>query len=368
MQLLEQPALDDVRREPRSRPVNRRVVLSSRPVGVPSAANFRLEEAAVPAPSPGQVLLRTLYLSLDPYMRGCISDASSDAAAPLAVGQVMAGGTVSRVETSRHLDYQPGDLVLGYNGWQQYALSYGTDLAKLDAQMARPSLTLGALGVPGFTAYIGLLDIGKPIAGETVVVAAASGMVGSLAGQIAKLKGCRVVVISGSADKSRLLVEELGFDACIDRRSPGLSRQLATACPKGIDVYFENSGGAVFDAVLPLLNDGARVPLRGLMAEYEDNGMSRGQNRLTRLAHTLLTRRIRMQGFFISDYRHRYGEFLRQMTAWLKEGRVKAREDIVNGLENAPEAFIGLLEGRRPGRLIIRVSNDTPQPHSWRRP
>jgi len=366
MQLLEQPVLDDVRREPRSRPVNRRVVLGSRPVGVPSAANFRLEEAAVPAPSPGQVLLRTLYLSLDPYMRGCISDASSDAA-PLAVGQVMAGGTVSRVETSRHLDYQSGDLVLGYNGWQQYALSYGTDLAKLDAQMARPSLTLGALGVPGFTAYIGLLDIGKPSAGETVVVAAASGMVGSLAGQIAKLKGCRVVVISGSADKSRLLVEELGFDACIDRRSPGLSRQLATACPKGIDVYFENSGGAVFDAVLPLLNDGARVPLRGLMAEYEDNGMSRGQNRLTRLAHTLLTRRIRMQGFFISDYRHRYGEFFRQMTAWLKEGRVKAREDIVNGLENAPEAFIGLLEGRRPGRLIIRVSNDTAQSHSWRR-
>jgi NADPH-dependent curcumin reductase len=351
--------LDDVRREPRSRPVNRRIVLSSRPFGALSAANFRLEEAVVPVPSPGQVLLRTLYLSLDPYMRGCISDSSSDAA-PVAVGRVMAGGTVSRVETSRHPDYRPGDLVLGYNGWQQYALSYGTDLAKLDAKMARPSLTLGALGVPGFTAYIGLLDIGKPKAGETVLVAAASGMVGSLVGQIAKLKGCRVVVIAASADKGRFLIEELGFDACIDRRGPGLTRQLAVACPRGVDVYFENSGGAVFDAVLPLLNAGARVALRGLMAEYDDNGMSRGQNRLTFLAHTLLTRRIRMQGFFISDYRHRYGEFFRQMNAWLAEGRIKAREDIVNGLENAPQAFVGLLEGKRSGRLIIRVGTDQP--------
>ena len=361
MQLLELPFLDNVRGEPRARAVNRRIVLSSRPVGVPSAANFRLEEAAVPVPSTGQLLLRTLYLSLDPYMRGCISDASSDAA-PVAVGQVLVGGTVSRVESSRHPDYRPGDLVLGYNGWQQYALSYGTDLAKLDAQMARPSLTLGALGVPGFTAYIGLLDIGRPKAGETVVVAAASGMLGSLVGQIAKLKGCRVVVIAGSADKGRLLIEELGFDACIDRRGPGLWRQLAAACPKGVDVYFENSGGAVFDTVLPLLNDGARVALRGLMAEYEDNGVSRGQNRLRLLAHTLLTRRIRMQGFFISDYRHRYDEFFRQMNAWLKEGRIKAREDIVNGLENAPQALISLLEGRRSGRLIIRVSNDKPSP------
>jgi NADPH-dependent curcumin reductase len=355
MQVLTHSVLDDLNHGSRSRAVNRRIVLKSRPVGAPSPANFRLEELTAPVPLPGQVLMRTLYLSLDPYMR--IGDASSDAA-PVAVGEVMAGGTVSRVEVSRHPDYRPGDLVLGYNGWQQYALSDGTDLAKLDANMTRPSLTLGALGVPGFTAYIGLLDIGRPKAGETVVVAATSGVIGSLAGQIAKLKGCRVVVIASSADRRRFLVEELGFDVCIDRRSPDLSRQLAVACPKGVDVYFENAGGAVFDAVLPLLNHGARVPLRGLMAQYDDNGMSRGQNRLTLRAHTLLTRRIRMQGFFISDYRHRYGEFFKQMSAWIREGRVKAREDIVNGLENAPLAFIKLLEGKWSGRLIIRVSND----------
>jgi NADPH-dependent curcumin reductase len=350
---------DGVMNKPHSNSVNRRIVLRSRPAGTPSASNFRLEERAVPAPSAGQVLLRTLYLSLDPYMRGRLSD-RPPYAAPVAVGEVMVGRTVSRVETSRHPDYQLGDLVLGYNGWQQYALSDGTDLAKVDARITRPSLTLGALGVPGLTAYVGLLDIGKAKAGQTVVVAAASGAIASLAGQIAKLMGCRAVVLAGSADQRRFAIEELGFDACIVRRSADLPKQLAAACPNGIDVYFEAAGGAVIDIVLPLLNAGARVPLTGPMACYNDAGPPPGSKRLRLLARTLHTKRIKMQGFLVSDYRHRYSEFFVQMSAWLKDGKVRFREEIVDGLESAPHAFISLLEGKRFGKLVIRVSNDKP--------
>jgi len=338
--------------------VNRRIILNSRPVGVPTIENFRLEEIVVPVPSTGQVLLRTLYLSLDPYMRGRMSDAPSYAA-PVAIGEVMVGGTVSRVETSRHPDYQPGDLVLGYSGWQEYAISDGTGLTKLDAKMTHPSLALGVIGMPGFTGYMGLLDIGQPKAGETVVVAAASGAVGSVVGQIAKLKGCRAVSIAGGADKCRFVVDELGFDACIDRRSADLPRQLAAACPKGIDIYFESVGGAVFDAVLPLLNVSARVPLCGLISHYNDTGLPHGPDRLGLLTRTLLTKRIKMQGFIIfDDYGHRYGEFYQQMSVWLGEGRIKYREDIVDGLENAPEAFIGLLEGKNFGKLVVRIAQD----------
>lgn len=338
--------------------INRRTVLNSRPVGAPTAENFRLEEAVVPVPSAGQLLLRTLYLSLDPYMRGRMSAAPSYAP-PVAVGDVMVGGTVSRVQASLHPDYQPGDMVLGYSGWQEYALSDGTDLTRLDARMTHPSLALGVLGMPGFTAYMGLLDIGQPKAGETVVVAAASGAVGSVVGQIAKLKGCRVVGIAGGDDKCRFVVEELGLDACIDRRSADLPRQLALACPKGIDVYFESVGGAVFDAVLPLLNVSARVPLCGLIAHYNDSGLPPGPDRLGLLTRTLLTRRIKIQGFIIfDDYGHRYDEFYQQMSAWLAEGRIKYREDIVDGLENAPEAFIGLLQGRNFGKRLVRITQD----------
>ena len=343
---------------PQDNTVNRRIVLNSRPVGAPTAEDFRLEELVVPVPSAGQVLLRTLYLSLDPYMRGRMSDVPSYAT-PVAIGEVMVGGTVSRVEASRHPDYQPGDVVLGYSGWQDYALSDGTGLTKLDARMTHPSLALGVLGMPGFTAYMGLLDIGQPRAGETVVVAAASGAVGSVVGQIAKHKGCRVVGIAGGTDKCRFVVEELGFDACIDRRSADLAQQLAAACPKGIDVYFESVGGAVFDTVLPLLNVCARVPLCGLIAHYNDTGLPQGPDRLGLLTRTLLTKRIKMQGFIIfDDYGHLYGEFYQQMSAWLAEDRIKYREDIVDGLENAPEAFIGLLEGKNFGKLVVCIAQD----------
>ena len=339
--------------------VNRRIVLNSRPVGAPTAENFRLENLAVPVPQAGQLLLlRTLYLSLDPYMRGRMSDAPSYAP-PVMLGDVMVGGTVSRVEASFHPDYQPGDVVLGYCGWQDYDLSDGTGLTKLDARMTHPSLALGVLGMPGFTGYMGLLDIGQPNAGETVVVAAASGAVGSVVGQIARIKGCRVVGIAGGAEKCRFVVKELGFDACIDRRSADLPQQLAAACPKGIDVYFESVGGAVFDAVLPLLNACARVPVCGLIAHYNDTALPQGPDRLGLLTRTLLTKRIKMQGFIIfDDYGHLYGEFYQQMSVWVAEGRIKFREDVVDGLENASEAFIGLLEGKNFGKLVVRIAQD----------
>jgi NADPH-dependent curcumin reductase CurA len=337
--------------------LNRQIALRSRPIGAPTAANFELKQTSVSSPAAGQVLLRSLYLSLDPYMRGRMSEAKSYAA-PVALGEVMLGATVSRVLSSQHPDYAEGELVLAYSGWQDYAISDGTGLSKLGS-MARPSLALGALGMPGFTAYMGLLDIGLPKAGETVVVAAASGAVGSIVGQIAKLKGCYVVGIAGGADKCRSVVEELGFDVCIDHRSADFKQQLAAACPKGIDVYFENVGGAVFDAVLPLLNAAARIPVCGLIANYNDTALPEGPDRLGLLARTILTKRIKMQGFIIfDDYGHRYPEFFAQMSSWLQAGQIKFREDIVAGLEQAPQAFIGLLEGKNFGKLIVQIASD----------
>ena len=335
--------------------LNRRVILKSRPVGAPTEDNFHLEESPVPVPSSGQVLLRSLYLSLDPYMRGRMSDAASYAS-PVAIGDVMVGGTVSRVEKSELNEFKTGDLVLAQSGWQDYAISGGSGLIKLDAQLEHPSLVLGVLGMPGFTAYMGLLDIGQPKAGDTVVVAAASGGVGSVVGQIAKLKDCRVVGIAGGPDKCRTVVEEFGFDLCIDHHSEDFAKQLAAACPKGIDVYFESVGGAVFDAVLPLMNAASRIPLCGLIAQYNKTELPSGKDRLGLLTQTLLTKRIKMQGFIIfDDYGDRYPEFFTQMSAWLKEGKIKFREDVVDGLEHAPEAFIGLLEGKNFGKLLIRI-------------
>ena len=334
---------------------NRRIVLASRPHGAPTARDFRIERGPVPAPAAGEVVLRTRYLSLDPYMRGRMSDAPSYAA-PLAIGEVMVGGTVSRVVASRHDGFKVGDQVLGYGGWQDYAVSDGSGLTALDRAGRNPSRALGVLGMPGFTAYMGLLDIGRPAAGETVVVAAASGAVGSVVGQIARLKGCTVVGIAGGAEKCRYVTDELGFDACVDHRAGDLPGHLADACPKGIDVYFENVGGAVFDAVLPLLNARARVPVCGQIAAYNATGLPPGPDRLGLLMGTLLRKRIRMQGYIVfDDYGPRWSEFAKAMGEWVQAGKVKVREDIVAGLENAPEAFIGLLEGRNFGKLVIQV-------------
>ena len=343
---------------PQSTTVNRRIVLNARPHGAPTAGDFRTESDPIPRPEAGQVLLRTFYLSLDPYMRGRMSDGPSYAA-PVAIGEVMVGSTVSRVEVSRHRDFKVGELVLGYAGWQDYALSDGKGLTSLFPEEPHPSRALGVLGMPGFTAYMGLLDIGRPVTGETVVVAAASGAVGSVVGQIAKIKGCAVVGIAGGEEKCRYVIEELGFDLCVDHRADDFPGRLAASCPKGIDVYFENVGGAVFDAVLPLLNAKARVPVCGLIAAYNATALPPGPDRLGLLVGTLLRKRIRMQGFIVfDDYAPRWSEFAGAMGGWVKEDKVKVREDIVFGLENAPEAFIGLLEGRNFGKLVIQLAHE----------
>lgn len=346
---------------PNQNTVNRQLVLNSRPIGVPTTANFKLVEGTVPMPSDGQVLLRTLYLSLDPYMRGRMSDAESYAQ-PVALDEVMVGSTVSIVETSLNVDYQLGDLVLSANGWQEYALSDGKGLIKLDKTVLNaslnPSLHLGVLGMPGFTAYMGLLDIGAPKANETLVVAAASGAVGAVVGQIAKIKGCKVIGIAGGADKCRYVVNDLGFDICIDHHAEDFAQQLTDACSKGIDIYFESVGGKVFDAVLPLLNTKARIPVCGMISSYNNTSLPHGPDRLGLLESILLRKRIKMQGFIIfDDYGNRYPEFVTQMTAWLKQGKIKFLEDITDGLENAPLAFVGLLKGKNFGKSIVRVSS-----------
>ena len=338
--------------------MNRQITLASRPVGAPTPDNFKLVETAVPTPERGQVLVRALYLSLDPYMRGRMSDAKSYAPS-VKIGEVMTGGAVGRVVDSRDPAFSEGDLVLGFGNWQDYALARGAELTRLPSGMARPSWALGVLGMPGFTAWYGLMKIGAPKAGETVVVAAASGAVGSVVGQIAKLKGCRAVGIAGGAEKCRFVVDELGFDACIDRRDADFAGKLKQAVPDGIDVYFENVGGAVFNAVLPLLNVHARIPLCGLIAAYNATALPDGPDRMPLLQRTLLVKRVKMQGFIISDhYATDYAAFSREMGAWVAEGAVRIREDMVDGLENAPKAFAGLLEGENFGKVVVHIADE----------
>ena len=337
--------------------MNRRIVLARRPEGEPSALDFRLERAAVPSPRAGQVLLRTRYLSLDPYMRGRMSDAPSYAP-PVQVGAVMVGQTVSVVQESQLPALRPGQLVVANAGWQDYALSDGRDLTPIDAALERPSYALGVLGMPGLTAYVGLLDIGRPQPGETVVVAAASGAVGAVAGQIAKLRGCRVVGIAGGATKCQYVRERLGFDECLDHHADDLPARLAAACPRGIDVYFENVGGAVLAAVVPLLNRAARVPVCGLIAWYNLARLPSGGDRTPQLLLQVLRQRITVQGFIVTDHVERTAAFRADMQAWLAAGQIRYREQLVEGLENAPRAFMGMLHGENFGKLIVRVAGE----------
>ena len=337
--------------------VNRRIVLARRPQGEPAAEDFRLEEGAAPSPAAGEVLLRTRYLSLDPYMRGRMSDAPSYVA-PVAIGAPMAGQTVSVVEASNNPAFAVGELVVANVGWQDYGVSAGRDLLRIDRSLTHPSYALGVLGMPGLTAYVGLLDIGQPRAGETVVVGAATGAVGSVVGQIARLKGCRVVGVAGGAEKCDYAVGTLGFDACIDHRSADLAQRLAAACPKGVDVYFESVGGAVLYAVAPLLNVGARVPLCGLIAWYNLEKLPAGVDRTPALLSSVLRRRIRIQGFIVFDHNDRYPAFREDMQGWLREGRIRYREEVIEGLENAPRGLMGLLHGANFGKLIVRVSGE----------
>ena len=336
---------------------NRRIVLASRPVGAPTKDDFRLEEAATPEPKEGEVLLRSIYLSLDPYMRGRMNDAPSYAP-PVAIDEVMVGATVCQVAASKNPDFETGEWVLAYSGWQLYALSDGSDLTKLGKKPEKPSYALGILGMPGFTAYMGLLDIGKPKAGDTLVVAAAAGPVGATVGQIGRLKGCRVVGVAGTAQKCSYVKETLGFDECLDHKDPDFADLLKQACPDGIDIYYENVGGKVFDAVLPLLNVGARVPVCGLVSIYNATKLPDGPDRLSVLMGTILVKRITMKGFIIfDDYGPRYDEFTKAMSDMLGAGKIHYREQVVDGLESAPGAFIGMLEGQNFGKLVVKVNN-----------
>jgi NADPH-dependent curcumin reductase CurA len=335
-------------------PSNTRIVLAARPVGRPKPSDFRIETVEAPQPAEGEVLLKTLFLSLDPYMRGRMSDAKSYAK-PVEIGAVMEGGTVSEVVASRNPKFANGDIVLSHCGWQSLAVSDGAGLRRLDPAAAPVSTALGVLGMPGFTAYSGLLTIGKPIPGETLVVAAASGAVGSAVGQIARIKGARAVGIAGGPEKCAFVRDELGFDAVVDHRSPDFAAHLRTACPDGIDVYFENVGGHVWDAVFPLLNEFARVPVCGLIAQYNATGPA-GPDRLPVLMREVLTRSLNIRGFIQREFVDQRRDFYREMAGWIAGGQVRYREDIVDGIENAPEAFMGLLKGRNFGKLLVRVA------------
>lgn len=334
---------------------NRRFVLASRPQGEPTSETLRLEVADVPSPAAGQMLLRTQYLSLDPYMRGRMSDAPSYAA-PVALGDVMEGGTVAQVVAGDTAGFAPGDWVLSYNGWQDYALSDGKGVTNLGAKPAHPSWALGILGMPGFTAWAGLTQIGVPRPGEVVCVAAATGPVGGTVGQIAKLMGCHVVGIAGGPEKCAHAMQKLGFDACIDHKSANFATNLQAATPNGIDVYFENVGGAVLDAVVPLLNTGARVPLCGLVSAYNATSLPNGPDRMGWLMGQMLRKRLTVRGFIIfQDFGPLYPQFAKVMADWLDAGQITYVEEIIDGLQAAPQAFVGLLRGENFGKRVIRV-------------
>jgi NADPH-dependent curcumin reductase CurA len=339
---------------------NRQILLASRPRGEPTHENFKLVETDIPEPGPDQMLLRTIYLSLDPYMRGRMNDGPSYAK-PVEVGEIMEGRAVCEVVQSNIPHYKRGDIVLAGTGWQDYSLSEGKSVRKIDPALGPISSALGVLGMPGLTAYTGLLNIGKPQPGETLVVAAASGAVGSVVGQIARIKGCHVVGIAGGAQKCRHVKEELGFDACLDHHQPDLPERLKAACPYGIDIYFENVGGEVFEAVLPLLNNFARIPVCGLVAHYNATELPAGPNRVPLVMHDILVKRLLFRGFIVWDFASQFHDFVADMSGWLHDGRVKYREDITDGLENAPRELIGLLKGQNFGKKIIRVSADPTQ-------
>jgi NADPH-dependent curcumin reductase CurA len=334
---------------------NVQIRLASRPAGRPAAENFDIVTAPVPEPGEGQVLIRTRYLSLDPYMRGRMSDAPSYAP-PVKVGGLMVGGTVGEVVESKDPAYTPGDVVTAYTGWQKYGVQNASIVRKLDPSVAPVTTALGVLGMPGFTAYAGLTQIGRPKPGETVVVAAASGPVGATVGQLAKILGARAVGIAGGPRKVAYL-REIGLDAAIDHRAPDFGTQLAQATPDGIDVYFENVGGHVWDAVFPRLNSFARIPVCGLVAHYNATEPPPGPDRCVALMSAILRKSLTVRGFIQTEFVPALmGEFLQRATGWVRDGSLKYAEHIVDGLENAPEAFIGMLEGKNFGKLLIRVS------------
>lgn len=341
---------------PQSSDKNRQIVLAERPKGIPDDNTLRMDTVEVPTAGVGQMLIRSVFLSLDPYMRGRMNDAKSYAE-PVKIGEVMTGQVVGEVVVSNLEGFEQGDYVLSGSGWQDYALSDGQDVLNLGKAPENPSWSLGILGMPGYTAYAGLLKIGEPKPGETVVVAAASGPVGATVGQIAKIHGCRVVGIAGGAEKCAHVVDNLGFDVCIDHRSDDFAEQLKAACPAGIDVYFENVGGKVLYAVLPLLNEFARVPVCGVVSWYNLKGLPDGPDFGPVIMGTILRMKVKVQGFIIFDSfpRSTYAEFHKAMSEWLEEGKVHYKEQRVQGLENAPNALNELLVGKSFGKMVVEV-------------
>lgn len=339
-----------------------RIALASRPTGAPTADNFSLETGPIPSPTAGEVLVEVLWLSLDPYMRGRMDDAKSYAV-PVPIGGTMEGGAVGRVLESKADGLAVGDIVSGRFGWCSHAVASAAELSKVDAGLAPISTALGVLGMPGLTAWHGFVQIGAPKKGETLVVGAATGAVGSLVGQLAKARGLRAVGVAGGAEKCRYAVEELGFDACIDHRAAPdaktLRAQLKEACPNGIDIYFENVGGKTTEAVLPMMNVHGRVPICGMISYYSGAGMDAAQDNFPKAWRTILVNRLKMQGFIISDHWHEYAEFAAEVAPMLKDVSVIYRESIAEGLENAPEAFIQLLKGGNFGKQLVRVKAET---------
>ncbi len=336
---------------------NRKLTLAERPKGAPNDDTLKLETTDRPKPGKGQMLLRNVYLSLDPYMRGRMSDAPSYTD-PVQIGDVMVGGTVAQVVSSDVDGFEEGDWVSAFGGWQDYALSDGKGVINLGKHPENPSWALGVLGMPGLTAWAGLTQIGQPKKGETLVVAAASGPVGATVGQIGKIMGCRVVGIAGGPEKCAHVVDNLGFDACIDHKADGFADALKQAVPDGIDIYFENVGGKVFDAVMPLLNTSARIPVCGLVSQYNVTSLPDGPDRLSLLMGTILRKRMTLRGFIVfDDFGHLYDEFAGQMQQWVQEGKVKYREDMTEGLENAPAAFSGMLKGENFGKVVVKIGD-----------
>lgn len=330
--------------------MNKIVVLASRPEGPVRPENFRLEAGTIPVPKEGEVLVKNLWLSLDPYMRGRISEAKSYVA-PVAIDSVMVGQTVGEVLESKHPGFKPGDHVLTSLGWQSFGAANGADLNKVDGTRAPLSYYLGVLGMPGLTAYFGLYEIGHPRAGNTLVVSAASGAVGSVVGQLGKASGCRVVGIAGGKAKCEFTVKELGFDACVDYKAGNLGEALAAACPQGIDVYFENVGGEIMDSVMARMNFGSRMVVCGLISDYnatEPYGM--------KMMRSVLVNRIRMQGMIVYDWVSRYPEGIRALSGLLAEDRIKYRESVLEGLEKAPQGLVDLLQGRNFGKQLVKLA------------
>ncbi|NHN34043.1 NADP-dependent oxidoreductase [Paenibacillus agricola] len=333
-------------------PANKVIKLVSRPKEMPTLDNFSIEEAQIPSPAQGEVLLRTLYISVDPYMRGRMNDAKSYAP-PFALNEAIAGGVISEVVESYAEGFQKGDVVLGNSTWTLYSVAKPERLTVIDPNIAPITTALGVLGMPGLTAYFGLLDIGQPKEGETVVVSGAAGAVGMIVGQIAKIKGARVVGIAGSDEKNEYLIKELGFDAAINYKTTAdLHAELAQACPDGIDVYFDNVGGAISDAALSLINKNARIPICGQIALYNLGKADVGN----RIQSVLLVNTALMQGFLVGQYAARFPEAVSQLAQWLQQKKLKYAENIVDGFEQTPHAFIGLFTGDNLGKQLVKVA------------